>query len=156
VNGKVNCVKNVFTGKEDTVPEVAKQYQREHNTSWIAIGAENYGEGSAREHASLQPRFLGCKAIITKSFARIHETNLKKQGVLPLTFANPADYDLINPETDIISIKGLKELAPNSKLVLTVKGKPNVQIPLQHTMNDAQIEWFKAGSALNWIRNKLE
>ncbi|KAF0983951.1 hypothetical protein FDP41_007866 [Naegleria fowleri] len=156
MNHKINCVKNIFTGKEDTVPEVAKQYQREHKTSWIVIGEENYGEGSAREHAALQPRFLGCKAIITKSFARIHETNLKKQGILPLTFVNPSDYDLINPETDIISITGVTTLAPNSKLMLTVKGKPHIQIPLQHTMNETQIEWFKAGSAINWIRRKNE
>ncbi|KAG2393447.1 hypothetical protein C9374_006978 [Naegleria lovaniensis] len=156
MNNKINCVKNIFTGKEDTVPEVAKQYQREHKTSWIVIGEENYGEGSAREHAALQPRFLGCKAIITKSFARIHETNLKKQGILPLTFVNPSDYDLINPETDIISITGVTTLSPNSKLTLTVKGKPQIQIPLQHTMNETQIEWFKAGSAINWIRRKNE
>ncbi|KAL9653300.1 hypothetical protein ABK040_011007 [Willaertia magna] len=155
INQKVNCVKNIFTGKEDTVPEVAKQYQREHQTGWIVIADHNYGEGSAREHASLQPRFLGCKAIITRSFARIHETNLKKQGILPLTFVNPEDYNLIDPETDLISIRGLQELQQGSQLVLTVKDKPNIQIPLQHTLNQTQIEWFKAGSALQWIRNKL-
>ncbi|EFC49719.1 mitochondrial aconitate hydratase [Naegleria gruberi] len=155
MNGKINKVKNVFNGKEDTVPEVAKSYQREYKKSWIAIGDSNYGEGSAREHAALQPRFLGCVAVITRSFARIHETNLKKQGILPLTFVNPNDYDLINPETDLISVIGVENLKPNSPLTLTVKGKPEIQIPLQHTMNNAQIEWFRAGSALNWIRDQL-
>ncbi len=122
---------------------------------WVVIGDENYGEGSSREHAAMEPRFLGGKAIIVKSFARIHETNLKKQGMLPLTFANPSDYDKIQ-EDDRVSIVGLKNLAPGKqvKMILKHKDGSEDEIMLNHTMNDAQIEWFKAGSALNLIAEK--
>lgn len=111
-NGKANCVKNQLTGQYDEVPAVARAYKKA-NVPWVVLGDENYGEGSSREHAALEPRHLGGRAIITKSFARIHETNLKKQGLLPLTFVNPADYDKISPD-DRISLIGLKDLAPGT------------------------------------------
>ncbi|CAH2018510.1 unnamed protein product [Acanthoscelides obtectus] len=109
-NGELNKVKNQLTGEYGTVPEVARYYKSK-GIRWVAVGEENYGEGSSREHAALEPRHLGGRAIINQVFARIHETNLKKQGLLPLTFANPADYDKIQP-TDKISLKNLKSLAP--------------------------------------------
>jgi aconitate hydratase len=149
---KVNQTINQITGKEGTIPEVAKQYKRS-NVSWIVIADENYGEGSAREHAALQPRYLGCKAIISRSFARIHETNLKKQGILPLTFVHHEDYDRISG-SDRISILGLSSLSPTGKpLQIQVKKKNGevFQIPVLHTLNETQIQWFKAGSALNSI-----
>lgn len=111
------------------------------------------GEGSSREHAALEPRHLGGRAIIVKSFARIHETNLKKQGMLPLTFANPSDYDKISPE-DKISLIGLKDLAPGKSVECKVH-KPDgkaISIQLNHSMNEQQIEWFRAGSALNRMK----
>lgn len=117
---------------------------------WVVIGDENYGEGSSREHAALEVRHLGGAAIVVKSFARIHETNLKKQGLLPLTFANPADYDKIDP-ADRVSVLGLTQLAPGKQLTLRVhkaNGK-SVDIPVNQTFNENQIAWFKAGSALN-------
>lgn len=116
----------------------------------MVIGDENYGEGSSREHAALEPRHLGGVAIIVKSFARIHETNLKKQGMLPLTFANPADYDLIST-SDKISIVGLKNFVPGQplKLVGTRKDGSTYEITVNHTFNENQINWFKNGSALN-------
>jgi len=117
---------------------------------WVAIGDENYGEGSSREHAALEPRHLGGRAIIVKSFARIHETNLKKQGLLPLTFQNPSDYDKIQP-SDKISLLGLKDLAPGKpvKCEITHEDGKKETILLNHTLNESQIEWFRAGSALN-------
>ncbi|KAF8055995.1 Aconitate hydratase [Scenedesmus sp. PABB004] len=148
-NEKVNAVVNVLTGDEDAVPATARDYKAK-GLPWVVIGDENYGEGSSREHAALEPRHLGGVAIIVKSFARIHETNLKKQGMLPLTFADPADYDKI-ATTDRLSITGLKALAPGSKIV--IKGKrldgSTYEFPVNHTFNDNQIAWFKAGSALN-------
>jgi aconitate hydratase len=144
-------VKNVFTGEYKSVPEVARDYKR-HNHAWVVIGDENYGEGSSREHAAMEPRFLGGKAIIVKSFARIHETNLKKQGMLPLTFANPGDYDKIR-EDDLVSITGLTSLTPDKQLKLIIKHKDGStdDCMLNHSFNAGQIEWFKAGSALNLI-----
>ncbi|CAL7933088.1 unnamed protein product [Xylocopa violacea] len=112
-NGEMNKVKNQLTGEWGKVPEVARHYKK-NGVKWVAVGDENYGEGSSREHAALEPRHLGGRAIIVKSFARIHETNLKKQGLLPLTFANPSDYDKIEP-TDKISLLGLKDLAPGKR-----------------------------------------
>ena len=109
-NEEVNKVKNQKTGEYNTVPEVAKQY-RDSGVRWVVVGDENYGEGSSREHAALEPRFLGGSAIIVKSFARIHETNLKKQGMLPLTFADKSDYDKIQPESTI-TLNGLADFAP--------------------------------------------
>ncbi|NOX65883.1 MAG: aconitate hydratase, partial [Chlorobi bacterium] len=143
--------KNLLTGEYQVVHEVARDYKT-HGIGWVVVGDENYGEGSSREHAAMEPRFLGGKAIIVKSFARIHETNLKKQGMLPLTFADPADYDKIL-EDDLLSIVGLKELAPGKQLKLIVKHSDGSsdEIMLNHTMNENQIEWFKAGSALNLI-----
>ena len=119
----------------------------------MIIGDENYGEGSSREHAAMSPRFLGCTAVITKSFARIHETNLKKQGVLALTFADTKDYDKIQ-EKDKLSIKGLNELTPGKNLTLEAKHADGStdNISVKHTYNSEQIKWFKAGSALNLIR----
>lgn len=109
-NGEMNKIKNQLTGQWAAVPDVARDYKK-NGVKWVAVGDENYGEGSSREHAALEPRHLGGRAIIVKSFARIHETNLKKQGLLPLTFADPSDYDKIQP-TDKISLLGLKDLAP--------------------------------------------
>ncbi|CAI4222307.1 unnamed protein product [Auanema sp. JU1783] len=151
-NGEMNKVKNQLDGSFGAVPETARKYKAA-SQNWVAIGDENYGEGSSREHAALEPRHLGGRAIITKSFARIHETNLKKQGMLPLTFANPADYDKIDP-TDRVSIVGLKDFAPGKQLkaVLKKTNGSQVDIWLNHTFNEQQIEWFKAGSALNRMK----
>jgi aconitate hydratase len=143
--------KNIFTDEYKPVPEVARYYKSK-GVGWVVVGDENYGEGSSREHAAMEPRFLGGRAIIVKSFARIHETNLKKQGMLPLTFADPEDYDKIN-EGDRFDIIGLKELKPEKQLKLIIKHKDGTtdEALLNHTMNEAQIKWFKAGSALNLI-----
>ncbi len=153
-NDKPNCVKNQLTGEYDEVPKVARAYKAK-NSGWIVIGDENYGEGSSREHAAMEPRWLGGRAIIVKSFARIHETNLKKQGMLPLTFANPSDYDKIQ-EDDQLSILGLTEFMPNKPLKLVIKHKnsSSEEVQLNHTFNESQIAWFKAGSALNLIAEK--
>ncbi len=152
--GKAGEVKNQLTGEYESTPKVAKEYKK-HGINWIVVGDENYGEGSSREHAAMEPRFLGAKAIVVKSFARIHETNLKKQGILPLTFANPADYDKVQ-EDDKIDIIGVKELKPGSQLKMIMKHKDGTtdEAILNHTMNENQIEWFKAGSALNLIASK--
>ena len=149
--GETGKVKNIFTGEYKSVPEVAREYKSKR-ISWVVVGDENYGEGSSREHAAMEPRYLGGRAIIVKSFARIHETNLKKQGMLPLTFANPSDYDAIQ-EDDKVSIIGLKDLAPEKQLKMIIKHKEgsSYEILLNHTMNETQIKWFKAGSALNLI-----
>ncbi len=150
-SGDAGKVKNIFTGEYKSVPEVAREYKAK-GVNWVVIGDENYGEGSSREHAAMEPRFLGGRAIIVKSFARIHETNLKKQGMLPLTFVNPSDYDKIQEE-DKVSITGLTQLAPEKQLKLIIKHSDGSsdEIMLNHTMNEAQIKWFKAGSALNLI-----
>jgi aconitate hydratase len=123
---------------------------------WVVIGDENYGEGSSREHAAMSPRFLGGAAVIVRSFARIHESNLKKQGILPFTFANPADYDKVL-EGDLVSIVGLSSLAPGKpvKMILKHKSAPSDEVMLNHSLNQEQIEWFKAGSALNHLRKKM-
>jgi aconitate hydratase len=150
-NDKANSVKDQLSGQYDEVPKVARHYKAQGH-GWIVVGDENYGEGSSREHAAMEPRWLGGRAIIVKSFARIHETNLKKQGMLPLTFANPADYDKI-AEDDKLSIVGLAQFAPGKPLKLVAKHKDGStdEIVLNHTFNEGQIEWFKAGSALNLI-----
>ncbi len=149
--GDAGKVKNVFTKEYKSVPEVAREYKKQ-GTGWVVIGDENYGEGSSREHAAMEPRFLGGKAIIVKSFARIHETNLKKQGMLPLTFANPNDYEKIK-EDDKVNIIGLTDFVPGKQLTLLVMHSDGSEdfILLNHTFNEAQIKWFKAGSALNLI-----
>lgn len=142
--------KNFVNGEIEPYPKVAKAYRKE-GIGWIAVGDENYGEGSSREHAAMEPRFLNGKAIVVKSFARIHETNLKKQGMLPLTFANPSDYDKIR-EDDLIDLKNL--IKPGENVILVAKHSDGTQdeIPLNHTMSASQIEWFKAGAALNLIK----
>ncbi|KAI9100360.1 aconitase family-domain-containing protein [Phlyctochytrium arcticum] len=148
-NEKANSVKNLLTSKFEPVPQTARAYKAK-SMPWVVIGDENYGEGSSREHAALEVRHLGGVAVIVKSFARIHETNLKKQGMLPLTFADPKDYNKIDP-ADKVSILGLTSFAPGKPVTLRVN-KPDgksVDIKLNHTFNQGQIEWFKAGSALN-------
>lgn len=152
-NGEANKIKNQITGEWGGVPQTAAYY-REKGIKWVVIGDHNYGEGSSREHAALEPRFLGGLAIIVRSFARIHETNLKKQGMLALTFADPADYDKVQP-SDKVSILGLESFAPGKNLTLLAKHSDGStdKIPLAHTFNEGQIEWFKAGSALNLVRH---
>ena len=137
-------------------PEIAKRYH-EAGINWIAIGDENIGEGSSREHAAMEPRFRGCRAVIARSFARIHETNLKKQGILPLTFNNSDDYELID-EKDRISIIGLSDLSENQpvEVLINKSDGETLTIKTTHSMSDEQIEWFKAGSALNLLRQKTK
>ncbi|XP_078093750.1 aconitate hydratase, mitochondrial [Mustelus asterias] len=151
-NNKVNEVRNQLTNQLGPVPETARAYKKQ-GINWVVVGDENYGEGSSREHAALEPRHLGGRAIIVKSFARIHETNLKKQGLLPLTFDNPADYDKVRPD-DKVSIVGLKEFAPGKPLECILKHKDGSQetIVLNHSFNEGQILWFQAGSALNRMK----
>jgi len=151
-NQEMNQVKNQITGAVGGVPEIAGQYKNA-GVNWVVFGDENYGEGSSREHAALEPRFLGGRAIIVKSFARIHETNLKKQGMLPLTFSNKADYDLVRPD-DKVSIEGLTDFQPGKPLscVLSHSDGTSDTISLDHTFNAQQIDWFKAGSALNRMK----
>lgn len=149
--GETGTTKNIFTGDTASVPAVARDYKA-RGIGWVIVGDENYGEGSSREHAAMEPRHLGGRAVIVRSFARIHETNLKKQGMLGLTFENPADYDKVK-EGDRLSITGVTELAVGSKLALTMKhadGTTDTAV-LLHTLSPQQIEWFKAGSALNLI-----
>jgi aconitate hydratase len=150
-NGEANKVKNQFTGEYGGVPQTAIAY-REKGIKWVVIGDHNYGEGSSREHAALEPRYLGGLAIIVRSFARIHETNLKKQGMLALTFANAEDYEKVQPN-DRVTILGLESFAPGKNLVMRVKHEDgsSEEIELAHSFNEGQIEWFKAGSALNLV-----
>ena len=137
------------------VPDSARVYQSA-GLGTIVFGEENYGEGSSREHAAMQPRFLGVKAVVVKSFARIHETNLKKQGMLALTFANVADYDKVRQD-DVISILGFESMQPGQNLVIQLDHADGTQekIEVAHTYNQAQIDWVKWGSALNQIRAEL-
>lgn len=153
VNKKANHVQNHYNGEWSGVPDTARWY-RDHGHKWVVIGGDNFGEGSSREHAALEPRYLGGFAIVTKSFARIHETNLKKQGLLALNFKNPADYDKINP-SDEVDIVGLENFAPGKDLTMVVHPQKGEawNCPLTHTFNKEQIEWFKAGSALNNLKN---
>ena len=150
-NEKTDAVKNQLTGAYESVPKVQRDYKAAGIGS-IVVGDENYGEGSSREHAAMEPRFLGVRAILVKSFARIHETNLKKQGMLALTFADKNDYDKIL-EDDVIDIIGLTSFAPNVPLTLVLNHSngSSENITVNHTYNQQQIEWFKAGSALNLI-----
>ena len=154
-NDKTDSVKNQLTGEYGAVPATQRAYKAA-GVGTIVVGDENYGEGSSREHAAMEPRFLGVRAILVKSFARIHETNLKKQGMLALTFANKADYDLIQ-EDDTIEINGLTEFAPGKplQLVFTHADGSSHTISANHTYNQQQIEWFKAGAALNIIRRSV-
>ena len=153
-NGETNKVKNQLTGVYEAVPAVQRQYKTA-GIPTVVIGDQNYGEGSSREHAAMEPRHLGVKAVIVKSFARIHETNLKKQGMLGLTFANENDYDLIK-EDDVFNFTDLVDFAPNKQLTLEVVHTDGSKdtIKLNHTYNQQQIEWFKAGSALNLIKKQ--
>tara|TARA_A100001037_G_scaffold74123_1_gene66286 strand:- start:4364 stop:6634 length:2271 start_codon:yes stop_codon:yes gene_type:complete len=140
---------NQVTGERAAFPKVARYY-KDQGLSWVAVGDFNYGEGSSREHAAMSPRLLGCKTVIVRSFARIHETNLKKQGIVPLTFSDPDDYDKIF-EADTISVHGLDDLSPGKPVFATIhhfEGGEE-QIELRHTMSEEQIEWFRAGAALN-------
>jgi aconitate hydratase len=151
-NGEANKVKNQLTGEYGEVPAVQRAYKAAGVAS-IVVGDHNYGEGSSREHAAMEPRHLGVRAVLVKSFARIHETNLKKQGMLGLTFANEADYDKIQ-EDDTFDFIDLQSFAPDTQLTLQINhsnGKSE-QIKVNHTYNASQIEWFRAGSALNLIK----
>ena len=154
-NEKTDNVKNQLTGEYGAVPATQRAYKAAGVGS-IVIGDENYGEGSSREHAAMEPRFLGVRAILVKSFARIHETNLKKQGMLALTFADKADYDKIQ-EDDTIDILGLTSFAPGTPLTLVFTHSDGSKdtIVANHTYNQQQIEWFKAGAALNIIRKQV-
>jgi aconitate hydratase len=153
-NNETNKVKNQLTGEYDAVPAVQRQY-KEAGIASVVVGDHNYGEGSSREHAAMEPRHLGVRAVIVKSFARIHETNLKKQGMLGLTFINENDYDIIQ-EDDIFNFVDLVEFAPGKTLTLQVLHYDGTKdkIELNHTYNEQQIEWFKAGSALNLIKEQ--
>lgn len=153
-SNEVGKGKNIINGKIEPFPQIARQY-KEKGIKWIIIGDNNYGEGSSREHAAMSPRYLGCAAVIAKSFARIHETNLKKQGVLALTFDNPVDYEKIK-ETDRISIVGLSDLEQEKpvKCFIHHENGTKEEIRLKHSYNNFQIMWFRAGSALNILRAK--
>ncbi|MCP5002631.1 MAG: aconitate hydratase [Planctomycetes bacterium] len=153
-NDKVNLVKNLLTGSYDEAPKVARYYKNAGIGS-IIIGDENYGEGSSREHAAMEPRHMGIRAVIVRSFARIHETNLKKQGVLALTFTDPGDYEKVR-EDDGIDILGLKNFTPDAALAVRLNHEDGStdKFQVNHTYNQSQIEWFKAGSALNLIRKQ--
>jgi aconitate hydratase len=154
---------NAFTGEEGkgtdqlsgdpgkSFQEIARHYKAE-GRRWVVFGDENYGEGSSREHAAMSPRFLGAAAVIVKSFARIHETNLKKQGILPLWLVDPSDYDKVR-EDDRVSITGLAELAPDRNVTVRLRHADGSEdgIECRHTLTGQQIEWFRAGSALAWI-----
>ena len=155
-NEKTDNVKNQLTGTYNSVPKVQRDYKA-HGIGSIVVGDENYGEGSSREHAAMEPRHLGVRAVLVKSFARIHETNLKKQGMLGLTFADKSDYDKIK-EDDIIDINGLTKFAPNTPLTLVLNHPDGTkdEIKANHTYNEQQIEWFKAGGALNIIRANVK
>ncbi|GAB1216707.1 hypothetical protein ATERTT37_005925 [Aspergillus terreus] len=152
-NGEANKVKNKFTGEYGAVPATARDYKA-RGVKWVVIGDWNYGEGSSREHAALEPRHLGGLAIITRSFARIHETNLKKQGMLPLTFADPADYDKIQPEDTVDLLCTELEVGKPMTLRVHPKNGSTFDVKLNHTFNESQIEWFKDGSALNTMARK--
>jgi aconitate hydratase len=154
-NEKTDNVKNQLTGEYGPVPATQRAYKAAGLGS-LVVGDENYGEGSSREHAAMEPRHLGVRAVLVKSFARIHETNLKKQGMLALTFADKADYDKIQ-ENDTIDIVGLTSFAPGKALELHLHHADGTKdvIIANHSYNDQQIGWFKAGGALNIIRSQV-
>ena len=151
-NEEMNSVLNFVNGEYMAVPDSARLYKA-NNIGTVVFGEENYGEGSSREHAAMEPRYLGVKAVIVKSFARIHQTNLKKQGMLGLTFVNPSDYDLVRQD-DLIDIVGFDEFNPEENLLVVLRHSDGTrdQFEVNHTYNEAQIEWVKDGSALNKIR----
>ena len=154
-NDEVGKGKNILNNKIEPLPQIARQY-KQNEISWVIIGGDNYGEGSSREHAAMTPRYLGCAAVIAKSFARIHETNLKKQGILALTFANPSDYDKIK-ESDTISIVSLANLEQEKPVKCIIHHQDSKdEILLNHSYNKSQIEWFHAGAALNVLRTRVK
>ena len=149
-NGEAGTGVNVLTGqKGEPIGKIARDYKA-HGVRWVAVGDHNYGEGSSREHAALSPRLLGGAAVIARSFARIHESNLKKQGLLALTFRDPADYDRIRVD-DRISLVGLEEMAPGQPVECRIKHADGTTetLRLNHTFSASQLEWFRKGSALN-------
>tara|TARA_B100001250_G_scaffold276773_1_gene239252 strand:- start:56 stop:601 length:546 start_codon:yes stop_codon:yes gene_type:complete len=151
-NQKTNFVKNQLDGEYGAVPDIQRKY-KESGIETIVVGDHNYGEGSSREHAAMEPRHLGVKVVLVKSFARIHETNLKKQGMLALTFENESDYDLIQ-EDDTFNLIDLKDFSPNKSITIEVIHSDNTKniINTNHSYNNQQIEWYKEGSALNLIK----
>ena len=155
-NGEANKVRNQLTGEYGAVPATARAYKAA-GIGTIVVGDENYGEGSSREHAAMEPRHLGVRAIVVRSFARIHETNLKKQGMLALTFADPSDYDKVR-EDDTIDLLGLTTMAPGSVITMRLHHTDGTvdDVTLNHSYNEQQIEWFRAGSALNLIRRQIQ
>ena len=144
LENKVNQVMMLDSTSVGSVPEAARELQK-NGIEWVVVGEHNYGEGSAREHAALQPRYLGCRAVIVKSFARIHEKNLLRVGMLPLTFKDEKDYDLIQGGQEL-TFKDMDKLEPGKPVIAVVNGK---EIILNHKMNSEHIKWFYAGSALN-------
>ena len=154
-NGETNKVLNVESGTYLGVPDSARHYKK-LGIGTVVFGEENYGEGSSREHAAMEPRYLGVNAVIVKSFARIHQTNLKKQGMLAFTFINPADYNLVRQD-DLVDIQGFDTFQPGKNLLVVLNHADGTQdrFEVNHTYNEAQIEWLKAGSALNKIRKDL-
>jgi aconitate hydratase len=153
-NGQANCVKNQLAGAYGPVPATQRAYKAV-GIGTVVVGDENYGEGSSREHAAMEPRHLGVRAILVKSFARIHETNLKKQGMLALTFADRADYDRVR-EDDMIDVLGLAAFAPGVPLTVVLHHADGSEqkLAVNHSYNAGQIEWFKAGGALNLLRQR--
>ncbi|RYZ66591.1 MAG: aconitate hydratase, partial [Proteobacteria bacterium] len=154
---KAGLGKNILTGEQDLeFAQIARDYKKK-GVSWVIVGDDNYGEGSSREHAAMCPRFLGAVAVIVKSFARIHETNLKKQGALPLTFAVPSDYDKLR-EDDRVTLRGLTTFAPGKNLVLEIAHADGTKenIDMKHSFNAEQIKWFQSGSALNLLRSAAQ
>jgi aconitate hydratase len=151
-NQKTNFVKNQLSGEYGGVPDIQREYKN-NNISTVVVGDHNYGEGSSREHAAMEPRHLGVKVVIVKSFARIHETNLKKQGMLALTFDNESDYDLIQ-EDDTFNFVDLENFSPGNQITIELNhsdGSSDI-IKTNHTYNSQQIDWYKEGSALNLIK----
>ena len=153
-SGETGQGTNIVTGEKDVPFFKLAAFYRDNTKGFVIIGDENYGEGSSREHAAMSPRFMGAKAVITRSFARIHEANLKKQGILPLTFSDPGDYEKIE-EFDRVSIMDLKDLKPGIpvKAVIKKKNGSMLKLMLNHTLTEEQIGWFRAGSALNALKD---
>lgn len=155
-NNESNLIKNQLSGVYEKVSSVARYYKN-HGISSVVVGDDNYGEGSSREHAAMEPRHLGVNVVLVRSFARIHETNLKKQGVIALTFSERNDYERIR-EDDRLDIIGLKEFAAAKSLIVVLHHSDGTEerFPVNHSYNDTQIEWFKAGSALNLLRKEIK
>ena len=153
-NNKTNFIKNQLNGEYEGVPDVQRNYKK-NGIDTIVVGDHNYGEGSSREHAAMEPRHLGVKVVLVKSFARIHETNLKKQGMLGITFDNESDYDLIQ-EDDLFDFIDLENFSPKKQLTIEIKHKDGSKdtVLANHTYNTQQIEWYKEGSALNLIKKQ--